>query len=292
MLFRSYYCLNTVYLYCNEGSCAIPYADSHNKVEWRLKTSLAGEPFTVKLTKTDYHTTGEPIKPEVEVKNGDTVLTEGEEYSVSKSGAAVGETSAAVKGIGHYGGTVEVEFTIEDHQPGEYIKDPAPTCLTDGKEVCYCTKCGMKIDERTLLSAGHHEWSDPKEDPAGLLKNGQIYVECDACHEVEVIEIISGWAKYYVKGLKVTAGTKAIKIKWTKRSTSVQKKFNGYQIQYATKADMSNAVVKTAKKSSKGKTIKNLKKNKKYYVQVRTYTKTADGTFYSKWSKKKSVTTK
>ena len=55
---------------------------------------------------------------------------------------------------------------------------------------------------------------------------------------------------------------------------------------------MSGAKTTTAKKSSTYKKISKLKKKTKYYVQVRTYTKKNGTTFYSKWSTKKSVTTK
>ncbi len=55
---------------------------------------------------------------------------------------------------------------------------------------------------------------------------------------------------------------------------------------------MSGAKYATAGKKSKSKKIKGLAKKTKYYVQVRTYTKSGGTTFYSKWSAKKTVKTK
>lgn len=80
--------------------------------------------------------------------------------------------------------------------------------------------------------------------------------------------------------------------KWKKQSKKNQKKFNGYQLRYSLKPDMSGAKTTTASKSSKSKKIKKLQAKKKYYVQVRIYTKKNGSTFYSNWSSKKSVTTK
>lgn len=66
----------------------------------------------------------------------------------------------------------------------------------------------------------------------------------------------------------------------------------GYQIKYSKYSDMSNSRTVTMSNNTSSKTIKNLAKRQKYYVQIRTY-KTVNGTkFYSSWSGKKSITTK
>ena len=82
---------------------------------------------------------------------------------------------------------------------------------------------------------------------------------------------------------------KQIKVTWQKRTAQV----TGYQIRYSTKQNMNGAVtVKVKNFKTNTKTIKNLKSKKKYWVQVRTY-KTVNGKMYvSKWSTKKTVTTK
>lgn len=100
------------------------------------------------------------------------------------------------------------------------------------------------------------------------------------------------YAAYYVKSFKVAKARKAFVAKWKKQSKANQKKFSGYQIRYSRQADMSDAKYATAGKKSKSKKIKGLKAKTKYYVQVRTFTKSDGTTLYSKWSARKKVKTK
>ncbi len=88
---------------------------------------------------------------------------------------------------------------------------------------------------------------------------------------------------------------KAITVKWAKQSAKMSKaRITGYQIQYSTnskfKSGNKTATVKGYKKTSKK--ISNLKAKTTYYVRVRTYMKTGGKTYYSGWSKTKSVKTK
>lgn len=119
---------------------------------------------------------------------------------------------------------------------------------------------------------------------------------------------IKGIGKYKSKGTKkitfeinpkgtsvksVTAAKKAFTVKWKKPSATYRKQMTGYQIRYSTSSSMSNAKTVTVKKTTTtSRKITNLKAKKKYYVQVRTYTKVKGKTYYSKWSSKKSVKTK
>ena len=92
-----------------------------------------------------------------------------------------------------------------------------------------------------------------------------------------------------VTGLKLKAKKRAIKLSWKKGSADI----SGYQIRYSKSKKMKRAkTIKLARAAAKSKTIKNLAKKKRYYVQVRSY-KTLNGkTYYSAWSSKKSVKTK
>ena len=85
-------------------------------------------------------------------------------------------------------------------------------------------------------------------------------------------------------------GTKAT-VKWKKQSAKMPSdRIDGYQIRYSTKSSMKNAKTVTVKGYEKtSKKIKKLKKNKKYYFQIRTYMKVGEETIYSKWSGKKSA---
>lgn len=86
----------------------------------------------------------------------------------------------------------------------------------------------------------------------------------------------------------LSAKDNGFKIKWKKKSG-----ITGYQIQYSTnskfkKKDSKTIKVKQVKTNSKR--IKGLKVAKKYYVRVRTYKLVKKKSYYSSWSKKKSVT--
>lgn len=88
---------------------------------------------------------------------------------------------------------------------------------------------------------------------------------------------------------KVIADRKAFTAKWNKHNNKGTK-ITGYQISYSTNKSFKNAKTKfyAGIKSTK-KTVRNLKKGKKYFVRVRTYTKIGDCFIYSSWSKKKVV---
>lgn len=92
-----------------------------------------------------------------------------------------------------------------------------------------------------------------------------------------------------VSGVKVKAlpGRKC-KVSWKKLS-----KVSGYQIRYSQKSSMkSSKSVKAAGAKKKSVTLKNLKKKKKYYIQVRAYQRVNGKMYYGNWSGKKSVKAK
>ncbi|MGN0533920.1 MAG: fibronectin type III domain-containing protein [Eubacterium sp.] len=91
----------------------------------------------------------------------------------------------------------------------------------------------------------------------------------------------------------VSAGSKKFTVKWKKQATQT----TGYQIQYSTSSNFTNAKTETVgKNSTTSKTISKLLARKKYYVRVRTYkTVKINGkatNIYSSWSSAKAVTTK
>lgn len=88
-----------------------------------------------------------------------------------------------------------------------------------------------------------------------------------------------------ISSLSVKKNT--VTVKWKKKS-----KIMGYQIQYSTdskfKKNKKSIKIKKAKITSKK--ISNLKESKKYYFRIRTYKLVKKKSYYSSWSKKKSVT--
>lgn len=94
------------------------------------------------------------------------------------------------------------------------------------------------------------------------------------------------------KSAKLTSfkrGLNGFTAKWEKVATQA----SGYQIRYSMKSSMAGSKVVTVKNyKTTSKKITHLKKNKKYYVQIRTYKTVSKVKYYSGWSGKKTVVTK
>ena len=98
----------------------------------------------------------------------------------------------------------------------------------------------------------------------------------------------------YAKWKKVSVGKASIKKLTNVSGKKIKVNINkvtgakGYQIRYATNSKMKSA--KNASSTSVNKTLSKLKKNKRYYIQVRAYKKDSKGSkVYGAWSKKKAV---
>ena len=98
-------------------------------------------------------------------------------------------------------------------------------------------------------------------------------------------------AKLKVNGAtikKLSAGRKEITVSFKK-----VKNISGYQLQYSTsKSFKTIKTVSVSNPKTVKKKIKNLKAKKKYYIRIRAYKKVGKKTYYSSWSKAKSVKTK
>ena len=137
----------------------------------------------------------------------------------------------------------------------------------------------------TVKSANTAKYSDKK-----ATKNGQKYVYKVVTYYNgnQTVSSADSSVKtgYRLSTMKVSSLTnkkgKKAYIKWTKNPKST-----GYQIKYVT----GKSKAKTVKASSKAKTktISKLKKGKTYKVRIRSYKKVSNVTYYSAWSKQKSV---
>lgn len=89
---------------------------------------------------------------------------------------------------------------------------------------------------------------------------------------------------------KLSRTKRSITVTWKKASSTYRKQMTGYQLRYSTSSKMNNAKIVTVKNTkATSKTIKKLKANKKYYVQLRTYKTVKNDKYYSDWSKIKRV---
>ena len=88
---------------------------------------------------------------------------------------------------------------------------------------------------------------------------------------------------------KLTRGKKSFTVKWKKQTIQT----TGYQVVYSTSKSFKNPVYKSVNnKKAVSKTVTKLKKNKTYYVKVRTIAKKNGKTYYSAYSKTLKVKTK
>ena len=176
-------------IYCSKDSCALSFAVD-NKIPYKLITPLQN--CDISLFQATYHTTGEPIKPVITVKDGDVILTEGEQYRIIESDAVVGETSATVEGLDNYTGAVVVNYTITDHQWSEdYTIDYNATCQEEGSKSKHCTICNA-INEETVVTTPivdhkYGEWETTKT--ATCTEDGSKEKSCEFCG-YKVIETI------------------------------------------------------------------------------------------------------
>ena len=128
--------------------------------------------------------------------------------------------------------------------------------------------------------------ADKEEPKSEEAKNAEKTENVETSQEV--VEVSDSLRVPKLK--KAEAGKKTITVKWKKKTA----KATGFEIQYSTDKKFSKNVysVKVNKIKKTSLKIKQLKSNKKYYVRIRTYKEDGSKIICSKWSKKKSVTTK
>ena len=123
------------------------------------------------------------------------------------------------------------------------------------------------------------------------LQNGYTLHKCKKCGKTYKDEYIKKKTlnqNYFWSIGGVVAGKKKVKLGWSTTYDS-----DGYQIQYAQNKKMKKAkVIKVKNGYRSTKTIKKLKKKKRYYFRIRAYKKVQGKTVYAKWSKKRSAKVK
>ena len=145
---------------------------------------------------------------------------------------------------------------------------------------------------KTIEDASKNYYTDKNEKAIVNGKKSQYYVVPFYSKTNSVVTKSAVKTNYYLKREVLssvnTNGSKKLKVTWKKND-----KATGYQVRYSTSKSFDS--YKTSKITSKNtltKTLKDLKKNKTYYVKVRAY-KTVNGTnYYSAWSTTKSKKTK
>ncbi|MBQ8076859.1 MAG: fibronectin type III domain-containing protein [Eubacterium sp.] len=225
------------------------------------------------------------VKPKVAVSHNGAALKEGVDYSVKyQNNTAAGTATVTVSGIGCLEGTIKKTFTVTPKKEFKaalkystfYYNGKAKTpnvVVTDGK------------------------YTVPKSNCTVTYAKGRINVGKYAVKVAMKNNYTGGKTLYFVVRpqstaiTKLTPAKKSVKVSWKKQSVQT----TGYQIQYSTSKNFTAGTTKhiiSANHKKFVRTIKGLKSGKKYYFRVRTYKKTGGRTFYSKWSKVKTVKTK
>lgn len=226
---------------------------------------------TVKLSqdtytqiKDDKH--AQSYKPEVSVFYQGKELVEGKDYTYTyKDCYTPGTAYVQVTGHDYYRGYTEKTYTIlpnEEEDP-PYQESPwwgtatAPPGATKTPKPSQESKpqATSKPSSKPGSSQSSQKLQDPKK----------------------------------VTNVKVVNSTRrTLKVTWKK-----QQNISGYQIQYAlNKKFTKGKKTVQASKYLSTKYIRSLKKKKTYYVRIRAYTKTDDGTTYGAWSKGKKIKVK
>lgn len=144
----------------------------------------------------------------------------------------------------------------------------------------------VKLGDKTLAEGTDYEVAYENNKNVGF---GSVKIAGKGKYDGEITKTF----KINPKGVSLTsvkAQKKALKATWKTSANKV----SGYQVRYSTSSKFKTCKTVGVKYTKKinSRVIKKLKANKRYYVKVRTYTKTIGGTCYSDWSKVKSVKVK
>ncbi len=221
------------------------------------------------------------------VRLGNTTLTAGTDYTVSyKNNTNVGTATVTFTGKGRYAGSVSRTFQIAVLN----VKLSTTAYIYKGK----ARTPGVTVTFGSLkLTANTHytvKYSKGRTNigtykVAVTLKGGY-----EGSRTVTFTVNPRGTSLSSVK-----AASKGFTVKWKKMATKMgSARITGYQIQYSTNKNFTSdrKTVRVKGYKSTSKKISKLKGKTKYYVRIRTYMTVKGTTYYSGWSKVKTVTTK
>ena len=226
--------------------------------------------------------TGKALKPAVTVKYGTVTLKKNTDYTLSyKDNKKAGTATVTVTGKGNYTGSKAVKFkiaavkmaklkyTVKDQTYSGKTLSPVVTVkfgatkLKKDTDYTVTYKNNKNVGLATITVTGKGNFTGSKKVTFKINPKGTVFT-------------------------KLTGGKQQVALKWKN-----PKNITGYEIQYSLKKDFSGSKTVTVKKAKTlATTIKKLKENKTYYVRIRTYATVSKKTYYSEWSKAKSVKTK
>ncbi|MCC8073611.1 MAG: leucine-rich repeat protein, partial [Clostridiales bacterium] len=220
-------------------------------------TAASSSGFKAKLSSTSYTYDGKTHKPSVTVTDskGNTISSKYYDVTYASGRKKIGKYKVTVKFKGNYSGAKTLYFKINPK-----ISLSKTSYTYDGKT--HKPSVTVKDSSGNKISTKNYTVSYSK----GRKSVGKYTV---------TIEFKNGHSGTYTKTFtikpkstsisKVTAKSKGFTVKWKKQATQT----TGYQIQYSTSSNFSNAkTVTVSKTGTTSKTISKLKSKKKYYVRV------------------------
>ncbi|MBS7182318.1 MAG: DUF4430 domain-containing protein [Eubacterium sp.] len=202
-------------------------------------------------------------------------------YGINNVESSVGMDSQPVKD----GDVVRLQFSV--------YAGGADIGFTSYYENIVSAKLANKdaLIKKVAATTGNDKYDAKRTDAIKVLeKYDASQEEVDSAYkklgeeETTTPEVTTQKIKVKKATIKSAKNVKKNKIKLTIKKVAGAK---GYQVRYATNKKFKKAVVKTTTKRTY--TIKKLKKNKTYYVQVRAFKKAGTVRKYGAWSNRKRV---
>ncbi|MDE6904659.1 MAG: hypothetical protein K2P76_06960 [Lachnospiraceae bacterium] len=280
------------------GTAALTITGTGNyKGEKKLEFSITPKPISSTLARLEtcsFLSDGKEKKPKVIVMNGRERLVENRDYRVTYTDyMKPGVGMVVLEGMGNFNGTLKLKYTLRIGTPViKNVENTSGGIKVSWKKVSQAESYKLF---RRVKDSGKWEivanltgtsYTDKKAKTNGRTYQYKVYALTDS-----VLSNPSGmWTISYLSSPEITSigigKPGEIRVKWKRNKYA-----EGYQIQYATKKDFSNAkIISVPNGKTVKKTISKLNKNKKYYIRIRSYVRSY-GEFYSPWSKKKSVKT-
>ena len=233
--------------------------------------------------------TGKGLTQSPKISYGDLTLTNGKDYTLSyTNNVNVGTATVKIIGKGNYVGTTSRTFKINP-------KSIAKFSVTGIKNKTYT---GKAITQSPTVKDGSTKLKNNSNYTISYKSNkwvGTATIKITA--KGNYSGTITKKFKINPKGTslkKLTKKSKSFKANWKAQ----KKQTSGYEVQYSTSSKFKSGNKKATIRKNKttSTTVKNLKKNKKYYVRIRTYKNVKENgkwvKYYSGWSKAMNVKTK
>ena len=248
----------------------------------------------------DQQYTGSNIRPNILVKDGNFILKNQIDYTISYiNNQNIGEATITITGKGNYIGTKTATFKIIPTQ----VKGLKENFQKEKTITLQWSKKGGDVTGYKIYKSNsktkNFEYVGKTTNTNYIIKKlskGTTYkfriiaykTVDKKDYESKVTELLTTTQAPTTKIIKISTKNKKVTIKWNKVSSST-----GYKIYMSKNKKKGYSKVKNiTKKSIVGYTKGGLKKNKTYYFKIRTYRTVNGKKVYSEWSKSKSIKVK